>query len=130
DADGSESTRAASRTETEPPVQAKATPAELDGLPVRVRQANLAPQLLEQSIPAIGDEPAAPSPEAARSTMAALQLGWQRGRSVTDDGDGELPTRAKAEPARPNAKQASPDPQQASPDPQQEGDDPPDEGGS
>ncbi len=27
------------------------------------------------------DEPTAPSPEAARNTMAAVQLGWQRGRS-------------------------------------------------
>jgi hypothetical protein len=38
-------------------------------------------------------EPAAgPSPEAARNTMAALQLGWQRGRSVTQPADGEFQT--------------------------------------
>ncbi|HEX5188814.1 MAG TPA: nitrate- and nitrite sensing domain-containing protein, partial [Streptosporangiaceae bacterium] len=63
-----------------------ASPVELDGLPVRVRQANLAPQLRKPGAGAEpgADEPAAPSPEAARSTMAALQLGWQRGRSVTE----------------------------------------------
>ncbi|MDR2987118.1 MAG: hypothetical protein LBV34_19995, partial [Nocardiopsaceae bacterium] len=66
-------------------VDAGAASAELDGLPVRVRQANLAPQLRKPGPPAPEpglDEPAAPSPEAARSTMAAIQLGWQRGRSV------------------------------------------------
>jgi hypothetical protein len=35
------------------------------------------------------DEPAAPSPEAARSTMAAIQLGWQRGRSVIESAEPE-----------------------------------------
>jgi Nitrate and nitrite sensing/HAMP domain len=53
------------------------------GLPVRVRQASLAPQLRDRG-PAAA-EPAqkaadAPSPEAARSTMTALQRGWERGR--------------------------------------------------
>jgi len=69
--------------------------ADLDGLPVRVRQANLAPQLRTASTPtaAAADEPAAgPSPEAARNTMAALQLGWQRGRSMTEPTDGEFRT--------------------------------------
>jgi anti-sigma regulatory factor (Ser/Thr protein kinase) len=67
-------------------------PAELDGLPVRVRQANLAPQLREPAVAAAEASPLAgvPSPDAARSTMAALQLGWQRGRSVADpDEQGE-----------------------------------------
>ncbi|HEX9066829.1 MAG TPA: hypothetical protein VF843_17090, partial [Streptosporangiaceae bacterium] len=62
----------------------------LDGLPVRVRQASLAPQLRQA---AAGTSKAAetsppagvPSPDAARNTMAALQLGWQRGRSVISD---------------------------------------------
>jgi signal transduction histidine kinase len=65
---------------------------ELEGLPVRVRQANLAPQL-RKATPAVqpgADEPA-PSPEAARSTMAAFQLGWQRGRSVTEPADPVAP---------------------------------------
>jgi signal transduction histidine kinase len=82
---------------------------ELDGLPVRVRQANLAPQLRTPTTPtaAVADKPAAgPSPEAARNTMASLQLGWQRGRSTTEPADGEFRT---------------------SPTPQQPGD-PPDEG--
>ncbi len=70
---------------------------ELDGLPVRVRQASLAPQLRDQAatVPGGAAEPAAgpaagPSPEAARSTMAALQLGWQRGRSATESAGDEF----------------------------------------
>jgi hypothetical protein len=54
-------------------------------LPVRVRQASLAPQLRDGG-PAgqDGDRPASsPSPEAARSIMTALQRGWERGRYVT-----------------------------------------------
>ena len=89
---------------------------ELDGLPVRVRQANLAPQLQEHAATVSaggagepGAEPAAgPSPEAARSTMTALQLGWQRGRSVAVPAEDEL---------------------SAGPSPQRSGDSP-DEGGS
>ena len=56
------------------------------GLPRRVRQASLAPQLSGQ----LGSEPAAPpreaaepwarSPEETSSVMSALQDGWQRGR--------------------------------------------------
>jgi hypothetical protein len=82
----------------------------LDELPIRVRQANLAPQLREPTIPAQASrfvaapemhaDPATshapagePSPEAARNTMAALQRGWERGRSVaeqmSDEPDGE-----------------------------------------
>jgi signal transduction histidine kinase len=58
------------------------------GLPVRVRQASLAPQLrdsqpTEDSQPA--HEPREASPEEARNTMAALQRGWARGRSGPDD---------------------------------------------
>ena len=56
------------------------------GLPTRVRQASLAPQLRD---PARTDarasrESGLPSAEAARNTMAALQRGWARGRSVAD----------------------------------------------
>jgi len=88
----------------------------LDELPIRVRQANLAPQLREPNTPtppftpeqasryvaapemsaspANSHAPAGePSPEAARSTMAALQRGWERGRSMaeqmSDEADGE-----------------------------------------
>jgi signal transduction histidine kinase len=68
------------------------------GLPTRVRQASLAPQLRETgqrddtSLPSV---PRQASPEAARNTMAALQRGWELGRSSTvepsaeaDDGSG------------------------------------------
>jgi signal transduction histidine kinase len=75
---------------------------DIDGLPVRVPQASLAPQLHNQ--PTV-ERPAAegapddqepsgvePSPEAARSLMSALQQGWERGRStaeqMTDGPDG------------------------------------------
>jgi signal transduction histidine kinase len=59
------------------------------GLPVRVRQASLAPQLRESapvSMPPVPTPPAPPtesvsSPEAARNTVSALQRGWQLGRA-------------------------------------------------
>jgi signal transduction histidine kinase len=57
------------------------------GLPVRVRQASLAPQLRDAgrfTSPDPAEEAAdAPSPEAARSTMTALQRGWERGRYIS-----------------------------------------------
>ena len=56
------------------------------GLPVRVRQASLAPQLRERAGPGgAGGESGLPSPEAARSTMAALQRGWALGRPAAGD---------------------------------------------
>jgi signal transduction histidine kinase len=58
-------------------------PADL-GLPVRVRQASLAPQLRDAKRQEDGEPPQA-SPDAARNTMAALQRGWQLGRSVSDE---------------------------------------------
>lgn len=88
------------------PVPSEPSPIELEGLPVRVRQANLAPQLrdttstprVEQYVAAPempAEQPATtgPSPEAARSFMSALQRGWERGRSMaehmTDEPDDE-----------------------------------------
>jgi signal transduction histidine kinase len=55
------------------------------GLPVRVRQASLAPQLRRGGPGADGGDRVAtsPSPEAARSIMTALQRGWERGRYVS-----------------------------------------------
>jgi signal transduction histidine kinase len=54
-----------------------------DGLPVRVRQASLAPQLQDGN--GTDGEPleatAAPA-DAFRSTMSAMQRGWERGRSM------------------------------------------------
>ncbi|MGN6676916.1 MAG: hypothetical protein ACTHKL_03950, partial [Streptosporangiaceae bacterium] len=80
---------AGTTTKAEQVDQAAAAPAELEGLPVRVRQANLAPQLQKATSPeeSVADEPAAPSPEAARNTMAAIQLGWQRGRRSATEQD-------------------------------------------
>jgi signal transduction histidine kinase len=68
------------------------------GLPVRVRQASLAPQLRDRRPGADGGDSvaSAPSPEAARSIMTALQRGWERGRyisgSVTPPSDPTLNT--------------------------------------
>jgi len=90
------------------PVPSETSPVELEGLPVRVRQANLAPQLREQKstplpqqyvaapdMPAEQSAGAETSPEAARSFMSALQRGWERGRSMaeqmTDEPDDEQP---------------------------------------
>ena len=89
----------ASSTQAEQVHPAEAAPDELEGLPVRVRQANLAPQLKKATSPVQPgtDEPTAPSPEAARNTMAAVQLGWQRGRSVAEPAEPAGP----AEPADP-----------------------------
>ena len=53
------------------------------GLPVRVRQAALAPQLRDRQPTDSGAFPALPtSADAVRSTMSAMQRGWERGRSA------------------------------------------------
>jgi len=58
------------------------------GLPRRVRQASLAPQLRDTAAgpaPAQGgDDFWTRSPEETRSTVTAIQQGWERGRSVFD----------------------------------------------
>lgn len=64
-------------------------------LPRRVRQASLAPQLRESTLdpvppPGAGDF-APPAPEEARSTMTAIQHGWERGRSIFDAPAGHRP---------------------------------------
>ena len=70
-----------------------ASTADLGDLPRRVRQASLAPQLRDSAArPGPGDDgqqisgevPASRSPEEARATYAAIQQGWQRGRSAFD----------------------------------------------
>ena len=62
------------------------------GLPVRVPRASLAPQLRDQG----GNDGGAgksgspqASAEAARSSLSALQRGWERGRSATTGQDGD-----------------------------------------
>ena len=56
-------------------------------LPQRVRQASLAPQPHAGGPPADAEGAArAPSPEATRSIVAALQRGWERGREGADPG--------------------------------------------
>jgi hypothetical protein len=94
--------------------------ADADSLPRRVRQASLAPQLRENTLhgrpAANGDSAAAPpaaeerSPEEARSTITAIQQGWERGRSLFDPPE-KAPetvtgTQAPAEPSPAEAGEA------------------------
>jgi signal transduction histidine kinase len=70
-----------------PGPQAAGEGADGDGLPRRIRQASLAPELRadpphRQTSAAAGPGPAArPTPTEIRQTMSALQRGWQEGRS-------------------------------------------------
>jgi signal transduction histidine kinase len=60
------------------------------GLPRRVRQANLTPQLRDRPSPgpaAPARGPAVRSPDQARSLLASLQSGWERGRRSEEDPD-------------------------------------------
>jgi signal transduction histidine kinase len=96
--------------------------AEADSLPRRVRQASLAPQLRENTLPGRpapnGDAAAAPgivaerSPEEARSTITAIQQGWERGRSLFDPPDKTTDamtgTQPPAEPSPPEPGEAGP----------------------
>ncbi|QKV91320.1 nitrate- and nitrite sensing domain-containing protein [Streptomyces sp. NA02950] len=81
-------------SERPPPPQRSAS-----GLPKRVRQASLAPQLRNDPTPRNEAEryPADTDPEReaeqARATMASLQRGWQRGRRQSGTGPG-APDRA------------------------------------
>jgi signal transduction histidine kinase len=73
-----------------------------DGLPVRVRQASMAPQLRDRRGPDSGAFQAQPaSADALRSTMSAMQRGWERGRSVAT-GQSAGPASASAEPDLPS----------------------------
>ena len=94
--------------------------ADADSLPRRVRQASLAPQLRENTLyaqpSANGDStPAAEtpderSPEEARSTITAIQRGWERGRSLFDPpvktSETMTGTQPAAEPSPPEAGEA------------------------
>jgi hypothetical protein len=85
-----------------PPPAAPRRDGLIDGLPVRVRQANLAPQLADQARAGrtglhepqpyepqpYEPQPYEPqpyeAPEAARTTMSAWQRGWERGRGASE----------------------------------------------
>jgi hypothetical protein len=96
--------------------------ADADSLPRRVRQASLAPQLRENTVyghpaangdPATAPEPAAErSPEEARSTITAIQQGWERGRSLFDPPEKSTDTmtgpQPPAEPSPPEPGEAGP----------------------
>jgi len=60
------------------------------GLPRRVRQANLAPQLRDAAAGApaagSGDQVANRSPDDIRSALSAMQRGWQQGRGGPEGG--------------------------------------------
>jgi signal transduction histidine kinase len=101
--------------------------ADSDSLPRRVRQASLAPQLRENTLhghtATNGDSAAAPaapeerSPEEARSTITAIQQGWERGRSLFDPPAKatETTTVAEAQPGPGAASPAESDPAEPSP---------------
>jgi signal transduction histidine kinase len=74
-----------SATELVPGSETRPAPADQQdgGLPVRVPQAGLAPQLCDQNATDSGAVQAPPgSAEQVRSTMSAMQRGWERGRSA------------------------------------------------
>jgi signal transduction histidine kinase len=86
------------------------SPRAVMGLPVRVRQASLAPQLRDAgplAADAADEVPSAPSPEAARKTMTALQRGWERGRSISAKPEPSSETMLGAEPSASGGEQQS-----------------------
>ena len=81
---------------------------DVKGLPRRVRQANIAPQLRDnpprRPTSAAPARPASgPTPAEIRQTMSALQRGWQEGRSqrMTASAPGDSPFEASGQ--RPSA---------------------------
>jgi len=56
---------------------------DLDGLPMRVRQANLAPQLRQKRSPEARDTTVR-TPEELSNLMSSMQRGWQQGRSQVE----------------------------------------------
>ena len=98
---------------------------ELSLLPRRVRQASLAPQLRETGYAAMpgSDSSTDPdtedvqerSPDQARSTITAIQQGWQRGRSLFDASGKSSETLAGAGPLSALTEPASAGPASAEP---------------
>ncbi|GHF17691.1 histidine kinase [Streptomyces fumanus] len=84
------------------------------GLPRRVRQASLAPQLRQEPERRTGDraDPAERDADEVRDRMASLQRGWQRGRreNAEDDRTPNDPAPGSAQaPAEPEAAPPAPD---------------------
>jgi hypothetical protein len=77
----------------EPPDGPGQADGDFKGLPRRVKQASIAPQLRgnaaarKQAAGATIPDGAGPSPEEIRATMSALQRGLQEGRSQSTEGD-------------------------------------------
>ncbi|MFD3518274.1 nitrate- and nitrite sensing domain-containing protein [Streptomyces sp. NPDC058657] len=77
----------------EAPGPSRSAPPDLGGLPRRVRQASLAPQLKKEAEASRTAETPRPAPveeadrdaDEVRSRMASLQRGWQRGRRENED---------------------------------------------
>jgi hypothetical protein len=59
---------------------------DLDGLPRRVPQASMAPQLRQRNE---DQEVSSRSPEELKGLMASMQRGWQEGRSLVEQGGGQ-----------------------------------------
>jgi signal transduction histidine kinase len=114
DGDGGSQTSTDPQTDTGPrtgtgPLIA-GPPRSVMGLPVRVRQASLAPQLRDagpRAAEAADQVPSAPSPETARDTMTALQRGWERGRSISAKEEPLSETMLNAEPSGNGGEQRS-----------------------
>ncbi|TXS51508.1 histidine kinase, partial [Streptomyces sp. t39] len=71
-------------------------PATIGGLPRRVRQASLVPQLRGTADTGTAPAPAGPrdderDADEVRARMASMQRGWQRGRRQNADGTGAAP---------------------------------------
>ncbi len=86
---------------------------DVKGLPRRVKQANLAPQLrasppYRRTTPVGGVGPSSrPTPAEIRQTMSALQRGWQEGRSQRAPGPSDEPPREPLTQAGPSAAASS-----------------------
>jgi signal transduction histidine kinase len=81
-----------------------------NGLPQRIRQMSLAPQLRRPTAsPSLADPAAnSRSPEAARSVMSAFQRGWRRGLSEAHGDAGDINSPAHAGPAHAAPAHAGP----------------------
>ena len=74
------------------------------GLPKRVRQASLVPELRNPPPaypPLPGRFPDPRTPDEARATVSAIQHGWERGRSMFDPDPGQRSKSAAAGPGGP-----------------------------